>query len=407
MTEKTTVTITCKFTKLQFEATNKRTQVHPDIAWWKQQANKKGWYTRFFQAVEYGISKNFTTLTQFEEILEKASKDEPFEVIEKPVEPKTLKNFVAELTGEENRSQGSFLKKITSIDTSFDSGYSLIGDFLDLDSTTLILEDGLYLDCATSERSNNDIRKQRKAYSVYTLLKIEHGETASLLQFGGRRLNECPELKQLLEMLVSLGLKDVAKEKQAEAIQVNALKESTDRCVIKDDSVLGKVGEVINYEGKQYKILYIESEYWSEDEDGISCPGYRSVGDAGAVIVSSWMSNKHYLKSFAPGERENFLPIKYVPGEGFVVDEESQEQQQDETEYLFGSKKNAERLTCSLEEADTGDLESMTLDEAYQKLHLSDRTLERLIGELTPENSHEPIDEGKPIGNEFGSESVE
>lgn len=298
--EKSTVTVTCKFTKLQFEAATKRTQVHPDIAWWKQQANKKGWYSRFFEAIEYGVSKEFKTLEEFEAILEKAQNDEPFEIIKEPVQPKTLRNFIAELTGEDGRTKGSFFKKITAIDSSFDSGYSLVGDFLDLDSTTLNLEDGFYLDCATGEKSNNDVRKQRKAYSIYTLLRVEDGKATNLFQFGGRRLNECPELKQLWEQLIALGLKDIAQEKQAEATRINALKESADKRIAKDDFVLGEVGEVIEYEGKQYEILHIESEYWSEDEDGVSCSGYRSVGDAGAVILFSWTRNRHYLKSLAP-----------------------------------------------------------------------------------------------------------
>ncbi len=297
--EKNTVTITCKFTKIKFEASSKRTQVHPDIAWWKQKANQKGWYLRFFEAIEYGVTQEFNTIEQFEEVLEKAQNNEPFEVVEQPEEPKTLRDVLAELTGEEIRASGSFLKKLTAIDTFLDSGYSLIGEFLNLDSTTLDLVDGIYLDCATGEKSNSDIRKQRKAYSVYTLFTMMGGKFTKIFWFGGRRLNECPQLKQLWEELTQLGLKDIAVEKQAEAMRLKAAKDSATKVVFKDDCVLGTVGEVIDYEGGQYEILYIESEHWTEDEDGISLPGYRKVGDAGAVILFEWTRNRHYLKSIS------------------------------------------------------------------------------------------------------------
>lgn len=78
--------IVCKFSKIRFEAATKRTQVHPKIAAWKQEANKRGWYRRFFEAIEYGLANKFETIEQFEEILGKAQKDELFEPVKSQTE---------------------------------------------------------------------------------------------------------------------------------------------------------------------------------------------------------------------------------------------------------------------------------------------------------------------------------
>ena len=53
-------------------------------------------------------------------------------------------------------------------------------------------------------------------------------------------------------------------------------------------------------------------------------------------------------------------------------DQALNEQNIDETEYLFRSKKNAKRLITAIERSKSGITQPMTLDELYQELGISE-----------------------------------
>ncbi|HEY9657616.1 MAG TPA: hypothetical protein V6C65_04065 [Allocoleopsis sp.] len=81
------VEVICKLSGLKFEAPTKRSQVHPEIAGWKQYANKNGWYMRCLEAIEYGKSKGFQAIEEFEAVLNRAEHNKPLEEKESPVTP--------------------------------------------------------------------------------------------------------------------------------------------------------------------------------------------------------------------------------------------------------------------------------------------------------------------------------
>ena len=260
------VEVTCKFSKIKFEAATKRTQVHPAIATWKQEANKRGWYSRFFEAIEFGLSKGFDSVNQFEEVLQKASCDEPLET--PPPAPHCLRDTLNFLLGESEREEGSFLKKLQAINSRHESGYSLVGQFLDLDSN-LKLEDGIYFDCAATTKSSNDVRKGRKAYSYYTLFALEQGQALILLRFSGRRLDECPELKQAWQIAQNRGLIDQAVQAHHEEQQLEVLKRLA-TAKFSSSKSLGASSTVVEREGRSLYVLAVDSVSYYEDDDGVS-----------------------------------------------------------------------------------------------------------------------------------------
>lgn len=260
------VEITCKFTKIKFEAPTKRTSVHPAIATWKQESNKRGWYGRFFEAIEFGLSKEFDSVEQFEEVLQKASCGEPFET--PPPSPHCLRDTLNTMLGESEREDGSFLKRLTAIDQSKSSGYSLIGKFLDLDSNPS-LADGVYLDCATTKPSKTDIRNGRKPYSYYTLFALKENTVEFLLSFTGRRLNECHELKQVWQIAHEQGLTDQAFLAHQEEQQLEALKQSASM-KFASNKPLGGEGTVLEREGRWLTVLLVDAVTCYEDDDGIT-----------------------------------------------------------------------------------------------------------------------------------------
>lgn len=74
------VEIICKLSGLKFEAANRRSSVHPDIAGWKQYANKRNWYGRCMEALEYGKANGLQTIAEFNALLERAEAGKPLKI---------------------------------------------------------------------------------------------------------------------------------------------------------------------------------------------------------------------------------------------------------------------------------------------------------------------------------------
>lgn len=74
--------IVCKDTGIKFNPTDygvgNRTQLHPEIKEYKLAARDQGWYARYYEAVNFGFSNNYT-LEQYPELFEKAKKGLSFE----------------------------------------------------------------------------------------------------------------------------------------------------------------------------------------------------------------------------------------------------------------------------------------------------------------------------------------
>jgi hypothetical protein len=66
------VKVICAKTGIKFEAESKRTKNHPEIMDWLQVAYRNGWYDEALEAIKTGRANNYTTLEEFETLLEAA-----------------------------------------------------------------------------------------------------------------------------------------------------------------------------------------------------------------------------------------------------------------------------------------------------------------------------------------------
>lgn len=241
----------CKFTKLKFDAiafgVTERTEVHPEVANWKQAAHKHNWYSEFFEAIDYGVEQGFETLDQFEEVFERAQADKPLDGSEPEQIPYNL-----ELAGTgykyfqyTGKSRKPWIAKITGLSSKygFEREFQEPVEKLEDSRGRLrfnITENGYY---------------QRKEYSG------SGSEYVAWYHFKDNKLTEIEEkdIKQVFGDPQEL----LAKAKSDNLAQrLNATR-------FFNPNWSGGIGKTIKVDEKFYKIVDFEEE--RVDIDGIPC----------------------------------------------------------------------------------------------------------------------------------------
>lgn len=248
--------IECKFSKIKFDAVSlgvsERTEVHPEIADWKQSANRNDWYSGFFAAIDYGISQGFTTIKEFELILERAQADKPLD----GSEPEEIKsNLQLSGTGYKfNKNCGGsrkpWIAKIVGLSEKYDYQREF-QDPVEIDDSSsragykfLITEEGYY---------------QRKEYSG------SGNAYVAWYKFENDKFIEIEE-KDIIAIFGNPADIKAEKEKINSQITKKFLNPNWSKAV----------GETVKTSEGQFTVLKIESE--DVDIDGIPCKYIDSSG---------------------------------------------------------------------------------------------------------------------------------
>lgn len=146
--------VACKISGLKFDCVewevSDRTEVHPTISWWKKQACKRGWYARFFEAIEHCQEKGYD-LAGFEKVLRRASDNLPFE--EEDEKPYNLA-----LTDMRDRVRKAWVAKVVGVSAKYDFDREFVEGFVEghdnRDRKFHLTEEGIYEWCSYSSKGN-------------------------------------------------------------------------------------------------------------------------------------------------------------------------------------------------------------------------------------------------------------